>query len=147
MKIAFISILSSGKDLSRCKLINLSIRIHIDGNLTEFQSLIKPVPALSKAEKATLPFDYNVLRKAPPLCDLTPVIIELLENTETVFRDRFSERVFKKAFKEIGYPMGSATYILERIYKPLIKSTLPFSLQNALEVFGIDQTISNNKEE
>lgn len=95
-------------------MINLSIRVQEDGNVSEFQSFVKPVPALSKAEKMMLPFEYKILRKAPPLCDITPTIIPLLENAKTVFTDRFSERLFKKAFKEIGFPIGSATYILDQ---------------------------------
>lgn len=127
-------------------MINLSIRVQDDGNLTEYESFVKPVPALTKAEKAMVPFDYAVLRKSAPLCDLVPDIIELIENSQTVFIDRFSKRIFIKSFKEIGYSMGSATFILEKIFKSLIKSAFPFSLQNALELMEIEQPLSNIRE-
>ncbi|QAA83097.1 nucleotide excision repair endonuclease [Aequorivita sp. H23M31] len=146
MKIAFISVLTSSNDLSRCKMLNLSIRIQNDGILTEHNSLIKPVAALSKMERSVLPFEYLLLRTAPPLCDVTPIISELLEGAQTVFCDRFSERIFIKSFREIGYPMGSATYILEKIFKQLFKSSTIFSLPYALEILDLEKTISNNQE-
>ena len=146
MKIAFISVLTSSNDFSRSKMIHLSILVREYGISTEFASFIKPVPALSKAEKMMLSVDYSVLRKAPPLCDITPSIIEVLDHAQTVFWDRFSERIFKKSFKEIGYPMGSATYILENVLKKLRKTKAPFTLQSAFEYFDLDYTVGLNSE-
>ena len=126
-------------------MIKLSILVREDGDIiSEFDSYIKPVPPLSKAEKEILTFDYASLRNATPLCDLTFSIIELLGNTQTVFLDRFSESIFKKAFKEIGYPIGAATFILEKIFKKTFKRKHNFDLIIALKTFEIDQEISNN---
>lgn len=146
MNIVYVSLVTSSNDLKRCKMIHLSIRRHFDGTITEFQSLIKPVPALSTTERGVLPFDYTLLRKSQPLCDVAPTILDWVQNSETVFIDRFSERVFRKALREIGYPMGSATYILEKMFNSITRSILPFDLKSALESFKIDYPISNNKE-
>lgn len=146
MKIAFISVLTSSNNLSRCKMLKLSLRIQEDGNLTEYESFIKPFPRLTKVEIAMLPFEDSVLRKAPPLCDITFTLVALLENAQTVFMDRFSERIFKKSFKEIGYPMGSATFVLDKIFKSLIKSTTSFTLNNALKFLKLEQPLSTNSE-
>jgi DNA polymerase-3 subunit epsilon len=145
MKVAFISLVASGNNLSRSKMINLSILVREDGHIiSEFDDYIKPVPHLSKAEKDILPFDYSFLRNASPLCDLTFPIIDLLENAQTVFLDKFSERVFKKSFKEIGYPIGGATFILEKTFKNLFKLKKDFNLNMALSQLKIDQAITSN---
>lgn len=114
-------------------MINLSILVKEDGNIiSEFSSFIKPVPPLSKAEKEILTIPYSTLGTAPPLCDITFSIVDLLENAQTVFMDRFSQSVFRKAFKEIGYPIGSGTFILEKMFKSIYKSKVKFDLENAL---------------
>ena len=145
MKLAFISILASSNNLSRSKVLKLSFLIKENGEvISKFDSYIKPVPALSKAEKENLAFDYSVLRSAPPFCDVAGNIIELLENAKTLFVDRFSQSIFKKAFREIGYPMGSATYILEKIFKSTFKLNNTFDLENALKACGLEVEVLNN---
>lgn len=145
MKLAFISISASSNNLSSSQMLQVSILVREDGeNVSEFQSYIKPVPALSKTEKEMLGLDYSILRSAPPLCDVGSDIIEMIENTNTVFVDRFSERVFKKAFKNIGYPMGAATYILEKVFKNTFRSNQPFSLETAVKTLELDwETLRN----
>lgn len=148
MKIAFISIYASSNDLSRLKMLKLSILVkENDEILDEFDTYVKAVPSLSKSEKETLLFDYVVLSKSPPFCDIASEVIELLENAATVFIDRFSERVFKKAFREIGYPMGSASYILEKIFKNTLKSTASFNLKFAIEYFGLEVSVSDTNDQ
>ena len=139
MKFAFISILASSNNLSRSKVLKLSFLIKENGEvISKFDSYIKPVPALSKAEKENLAFDYSVLRSAPAFCDVAGNIIELLENAKTLFVDRFSQSIFKKAFREIGYPMGSATYILEKIFKSTFRLNNTFDLENALKACDLE---------
>lgn len=145
MKIAFISLITSSNDVSRSKMLNLSIRLQDNGNLTEFETFIKPVPPLSPTDKSRLSFRYELLRQAPPLCDIAFRIIEIIENAITVFLDKFSERVFKSSFREIGYPMGSASCILETTFKRVLKSKIAFTLNEALAVLKISEAPSNSQ--
>ena len=145
MKLAFISITASSNNLSSSQMLQVSILVREDGGIvSDFQSYIKPVPALSKTEKELLALDYSILRSAPPLCDIASEIIEMIENTNTVFMDKFSERIFKKAFRNIGYPMGSATYVIEKVFKETLRSTQPFNLETALKTLELDQENIHN---
>ncbi len=145
MKFAFISILASSNNLSRSQLLKLSFLVKENGEIiSEFDTYVKAVPVLSKAEIEKLDFDYSILRSAPPFCDIASEIIELLENAQTVFKDKFSHSVFKKAFREIGYPMGSSKYFLDKIFKNTLKLSSRFNLEEAIKTFKIEQNISDN---
>ncbi|GGW36621.1 GIY-YIG nuclease family protein [Arenibacter certesii] len=123
-------------------MLGLAILTIEDGTIiSEFESFVKVVPHLSKSERAALNLDYSKIRSAPTLSDIAPEIIEIIENTHTVFIDQFSCSIFKKAFREIGYPAGSANIILEKAYKNYLKSTTPFSLYNAMELLKIQQPL------
>ena len=125
-------------------MIGLAIIIIEEGNIiSEFESFVKVVPRLSKAERAAINLDYSTIRSAPTLSDIAPEIIEIIENTSTVFIDQFSSSIFKKAFREIGYPAGSANIILDKVYKNYIKSTSPFSLYHAMELLKIEQPLNS----
>ena len=142
MKIAFISITASSNNLSSSQMLRVSILVKEDGEIvSELQSYIKPVPSLSITEKELLEIDYSILRFAPPLCDIASDFIEMIESTNTVFIDKFSERIFKKAFRNIGYPMGAATYIVEKIFKDIFRSAKPFNLESAIESLELDREV------
>ena len=147
MIFSFISIVSSGNNLANSKMLNVAIVTYEDGQLiSELESYIKAVPRLSIAERQRLTVDNSNIKSAPPLCDLAPNIIEIIENTETVFLDKFSESTFKKAFREIGYPVGAATYILEKLFKKILKSTSAFTLENTLEILNLEVSTMSNLE-
>lgn len=113
-----------------------------DGKIvSQFESFIKPVPKLSTAERQALAIEYNLLKTAAPLCDVAPEIINALENKQTVFWDKLSESVFKKAFREIGYPLGGGTIILDTIYKKALKPAQPFDLKDALGALQLEQLV------
>ncbi|MDX1365192.1 MAG: GIY-YIG nuclease family protein [Arenibacter latericius] len=144
MRFSYISIICSSNNLRISKLIGLAIIIIEEGNIiSEFESFVKVVPRLSKAERAAINLDYSTIRSAPTLSDIAPEIIEIIENTSTVFIDQFSSSIFKKAFREIGYPAGSANIILDKVYKNYIKSTSPFSLYHAMELLKIEQPLNS----
>lgn len=147
MKFAFISILSSSNNLSRAKMIQVSILVVENAiPISKFETYIKAVPALSKTEKASLNMDYSEIRSASPLCDLAPSIIKILENSHSVFTDKFSASLFKKEFRTIGFSTGNANFILERIFKNYLKSPAPFSLKSALEQLKIYGEINSGME-
>lgn len=126
-------------------MIGLSIITEDHGEETSsFSSLIKPFPALSESEKVRLQADLNLLRKAPPLCDITPEIAEILNNCETVFLDKFSERLFISSFREIGFPVGRGTYFIDQLFKRHIDSKGDFQLKSAMEYFQISQKLETN---
>lgn len=144
MRLSFISIICSSNNLKISKLLGLAILTVEDGNIiSEFESFVKVVPHLSKSERAGLNLDYSQIRSAPPLSDIAPEIIELIQNTHTVFIDKFSSSAFKKTFREIGYPAGSANIILEKTYKEYLKSTSPFNLSIAMELLKIEQPLQS----
>lgn len=145
MIFSFISIVPSSNNLANSKMLNVAIVTYDDGQpISEFESYIKAIPRLSIAERQRLTVDYSYIKSAPPLSDVAPNIIEIIENTETVFLDKFSESTFKKAFREIGYPVGAATFILEKIFKKTLKFTSLFNLQSALELLNLEDFIASN---
>lgn len=145
MIFSFISLVSSSNNLANSKMLNVAIASYEDGQLiSEFESYIKAVPRLTITERERLTIDYANIKAASPLCDVAPNIIEIIENTETVFLDRFSESTFKKAFREIGYPVGTATYIIEKIFKKTIKSTTNFSLENTIQLLNLEDAAVTN---
>lgn len=145
MNFSFISIVSSSKNLANSKMLNVAIVTYEDEEpISQFETYIKAVPRLTLTEKQRLPIDYSHIKAASPLSDVAPNIIEIIENTETVFLDKFSESTFKRAFREIGYPVGAATFILERIFKKTLKVKSQFTLESALELLGLENLSLSN---
>ncbi|SRX54801.1 GIY-YIG nuclease family protein [Aequorivita sp. CIP111184] len=137
MKFSFISVTASSNNLATARIINLAVRTSEDEQcIAEFESYIKPQPRLSMTERTSLTIDYSRIKTAPPFCDIALEIIALVENGQTVFMDRFSERLFIKSFKQIGYSPGRATYILQQLFKN-ITGTKTFTIAVALQSLGL----------
>ncbi|WP_062619458.1 GIY-YIG nuclease family protein [Aequorivita aquimaris] len=117
-----------------------------DGIYAKEEYFIKPIPRIPKRELIALGINPNSIRSASVFCDLAPLIIEKIEETQTVFSDKFSERLFVKTFKEIGYPMGSATHILDKLFKQAVGGKIPYSLKNAQKALGIKMKVSTTLE-
>ena len=145
MVISFISISVSNNNFANAKMLQLAI-LKKDGEevVAEFQNYIKPFPRLTPSEKQLLVVSYAEVKTASPLCDLASEIIAIIENSHTIFMDKFSESVFKKAFKSIGYPVGSATYLLDKLFKSTLKQTIPFQLTMAMEILKVEYPLKDN---
>lgn len=142
MIISFISIIPSSNNIAKAKMLAVAILTMDDERIvSQFESFIKPVPRLSLVERHALAIEYNLLTSAAPLSDVAPEIIGAIENNQTVFWDKLSESVFKKAFREIGYPLGGGTLLLEKIYKKALKPNQPFSLEDALKTMQLEQSV------
>lgn len=144
MKYSFIALSSSTPRLATAKMLEVAI-INTDDNgiYSKEEYLIKPIPRIPKRELISLGINPNIIRMASVFCDLAPLIIEKIEETQTVFSDKFSERLFVKTFKEVGYPMGSSTYILEKLFKKVVRGKISYSLENAQKALGITMKVSS----
>lgn len=144
MKYSFIALTSSTPRLATAQMLAIAI-INTDDNgiYAKEEFLIKPIPRIPKRELISLGINPNTLRTASVFCELAPLILEKIMETHTVFSDKFSERLFVKTFKEIGYPMGSATHILDTLFKKFVGGKIPYSLENAQKALGITMKVSS----
>jgi DNA polymerase-3 subunit epsilon len=144
VKYSFIALTSSTPRLASAQMLAIAI-INMDDNgiYAKEEFLIKPIPRIPKRELTSLGINPNTLRTASVFCELAPFILEKIKETQTVFSDKFSERLFVKTFKEIGYPMGSATYLLDKIFKKVVGGKIPYSLENAQKAVGITMKVSS----
>ena len=144
MKYSFIALTSSTPRLATAQMLAIAI-INTDDNgiYAKEEFFIKPIPRIPKSELISLGINPNTLRTASVFCELAPLILEKIKETHTVFSDKFSERLFVKTFKEIGYPMGSATHILDTLFKKFVGGKIPYSLENAQKAVGITMKVSS----
>ena len=144
MKYSFIALTSSTPRLATAQMLAIAI-INTDDNgiYAKEEFFIKPIPRIPKSELISLGINPNTLRTASVFCELAPLILEKIKETHTVFSDKFSERLFVKTFKEIGYPMGSATHILDTLFKKFVGGKIPYSLENAQKALGITMKVSS----
>lgn len=147
MKYSFIALSSSTHKLASAKMLQVAIiNTDEDGIYSKQEYFIKPIPRIPKRELIALGINPNTFRSASVFCDIAPLIIERIKETQTVFSDKFSERLFVKTFKEIGYPMGSATYILEKLFKKVVRGKISYSLENAQKALGFTMKVSSTLE-
>ncbi len=147
MKYSFIALTSSTPRLATAQMLAIAI-INTDDNgiYAKEEFLIKPIPRIPKRELTSLGINPNTLRTASVFCELAPFILEKIKETQTVFSDKFSERLFVKTFKEIGYPMGNATHILDKLFKQAVGGKIPYTLKNAQKALGITMKVSSTLE-
>ncbi|WP_157417775.1 GIY-YIG nuclease family protein [Aequorivita capsosiphonis] len=144
MKYSYISIFASSNNISNARMLQIAI-INTDesGIYSKVSYYIKPVPRIPKRDLAYLEIDSIALKSANVFCDIAPLIIEKIIETKTIFSDKFSEKLFIKAFKEIGYPVGNASYVLEKLFKQLVSGRIPFSLKTAQISLGLSMETSS----
>lgn len=67
----------------------------------------------------------------------------MIKDTQTVFKNKTDVAIFRNAFREIGYPIGNASFILSDLLKKELNMKNELSISEALEVFKISHPISN----
>ncbi|MDN3725110.1 GIY-YIG nuclease family protein [Aequorivita sp. SDUM287046] len=148
MNFSFVSVKASSNNIKTARLLQVTILAVEDGDVIgKFESYIKPVPRLTFAERNSIPAEYSKIKSASAFCDVAIEMIPLLENGQTIFVDRFSERIFIKSFREIGYPVGRATYLLQQIFKKRQPTTVPFTLPYALQSLNLKMKLDTCLEE
>jgi len=144
VKYSFIALSASTHKLATAKMLQVAIiNTDEDGIYSKEEYLIKPTPRIPKRELIALGINPNTMRKASVFCDVAPLIPERIKETQTVFSDKFSERLFVKTFKEVGYPMGGSTYILDNLFKKVVRGKISYSLENAQKALGIKMKVSS----
>lgn len=148
MNYSFITLIASNNNPRRAKILQIAISCYSDGELeSQFQTFIRAVPALTKTEREFLPFNYTNIRTAEPFCDIASTIMDLIKGTQTVFKNKTDVAIFRSAFRDIGYPIGNASFVLANLLKKEINIKSELSISEALRVLNISQPISNIMDE
>lgn len=103
------------------KFYEISITYNKDNNTANFYSLIKPNVVFNSQNCKATSYKLADFRLAPTFAEITLEIIEILTGLDIYYFDAFSERVFRSAFKEIGYPLRKSPNILIPKLKKLMK--------------------------
>jgi len=144
MDYSYINFVTSNNNPSRAQILQIAISSYSHGRLeAQFQTYINAVPALTKTEKEFLAFDYSNIRAAPPFCDIVEALVEIIKETKTVFKTKTDVAIFRKAFREIGYPIGDASFILANLLKNYFPKKREFSISESLELLNISQSTTN----
>ncbi len=118
MRYAYIDLQTNSNNAKLADVIALSIIvIENEEKIAHFDSILKPLLILTQAQEARSVYVNEEVRGAPSFVDIAPEIITLLENSSLLFFDRFSESVFRRNFREIGFPLGKSKCCYQEILK------------------------------
>lgn len=148
MKYSFITFIASTNDPRRAKILQIAISSFVDGELERrYQSYIQAVPGLTKTEREFLPMSYANIRTAEPFCDIASQIIDVIKGSQTVFKNKTDVSIFRRAFREIGYPIGNASFVIADLVKKELNVKRQLTISETLEILKISQTNSNIMDE
>ena len=118
MKKVFLDIKATSNNLSTARIVAYAITIvEFDEIILQDIQLVKSQKVMTLLEEERISISNMMVRNAPVFVDLASNLIENLENSRVHFINNFSEKIWRKSFKEIGFSTGRSSLILQNFLK------------------------------
>ena len=114
--IAFLDIQTTSNNYKLASIVAFSVVVIDDDRIIHsIERRVKPLNVLSSKEERYSGYSNSELRSQNCFADYFAELVEILGDAVVIFFDKFSEMIWRKSLREIGFPVNKSQQIIQEL--------------------------------